>query len=50
MGDKSEWEKQKVDEELSRLIRLREQKIKVNQKSIEERKKNIKKDFPGVRL
>lgn len=43
----TEWEKQKAYEDLSRLIRVSEQKKQNNKISIEKRIKEIKRKFLG---
>ena len=46
----TEWEKQKAYEDLSRLIRVKEQKKQGNKISIEERIKEIKRKFIRGRI
>ncbi|MFW9970137.1 MAG: hypothetical protein ACFFDF_08050 [Candidatus Odinarchaeota archaeon] len=46
----SEYEKLKAYDDLNSLIRRKKQKEKLNEKSVEKRIEDIKRDFPGVRI
>lgn len=46
----SDWQKQKAYEDLDRLIRVREQKKRVDETSIEKRIKDIKRKFIRGRI
>ena len=47
----NKWERKKAYEELSELIRKKQQKVQPNKKSIEERIKDIRKQWPiGIRI